>query len=83
MFLDDQILAMYDEYRQGKITLEELMDKHSLAVSEKLKADSTWKNMKRIINSLNLSVDRITKKYGYSMLKKMSYEEIRNEILKP
>jgi hypothetical protein len=80
MFLDDQIMEMYADYESGLITIFELSDRHAKAVAEKLGADPTLTNLKRIVNSLNLCVDNIEKEYGYSALKKLSYDDLYNEV---
>ena len=79
-FLDEQIIELYDDYKDGNISLLELSNKHAEAVSVKLNSDLSLKNLKRIVNSLNLAVDQIKKKYGYSILKKISYQDIYNNL---
>ena len=80
MFLDDEIVAMYDDFMEGNISHKELMDKHGKAVAEFLHKTPTLTNLKRLVNSINLSVDRVMKKYGRSLSKKISYNELYAEI---
>lgn len=79
-FLDEQIMELYDDYQNGGIDIYQLSNKHAEAVSVKLNNDPSMKNLKRIVNSLNLAVDQIKKKYGYSVLKKISYQDLYNKI---
>ena len=82
-FLDDQIVSMYDEFMTRQINLQKLSNMHAAAISLKLNSDPTFKNMKRVVNSHNLAVNRIKKRYGSSILKELSYKELYNEVFNP
>ena len=79
-FLDEQIMELYDDYQDGKIDIYQFHNMHAEAVSVKLNGDPSMKNLKRVVNSLNLAVNQIKKKYGYSILKKISYQDLFNKI---
>ena len=79
-FLDDQVLDLYDSFMDRKISARKFQEKYGELIAEKLNSDPTLTNIKRVATSLNLAVDRIIKKYGRSLLKKVSYERLYNKI---
>ena len=82
IFLNDQLENLYDEFMQGTVPFSDLGFKHSELVVAKLKSRPDMTNLKRVVNSINLSVDNITKKYGRSMFRKISYEDLYKNVFK-